>query len=64
MPSQKRFKTELDKIQFEIIEIKKNLNNIVLLINEYNDNIKRITNPLIKRELDLKDYMIIDDDLI
>ncbi len=64
MPSQKRFKNELDKIQFEIIEIKKNLNNIVLLINEYNDNIKRITNPLIKRELDLKDYMIIDDDLI
>ena len=64
MPSQKRFINEFNKIENEIKDIKQNINNILLLIQEYNKEIKKINNPLYKKDLDLKDYINIENDFI
>lgn len=64
MPSQKRFINEFNKIENEIKDIKQNINNILLLIQEYNKEIKKINNPLYKKDIDLKDYINIENDFI
>lgn len=62
MPSQRRITTDINRLENEIKDIRNILVEIKEMIELFNKEIKRINNPLVKKDLDLTDYINIDHD--
>jgi len=62
MPSQRRITTDINRLENEIKDIRNILVEIQEMIKLFNKEMKRINNPLVKKDLDLTDYINIDHD--